>query len=283
MSALPQPLMTPIDANAPVGVFDSGVGGLSVLRHIRARLPQERLVYFSDARFAPYGGRPEHEIEARALAIGAFLVGHGVKAIVVACNTATAAAIAALRSAYPSLPLVGVEPGLKPAAALSATKIVGVLATEATLASKKFLALRDTISAATQVRFVLQGCAGLADQVEAGALESPATQLLLQRYVLPLLDQGADTLVLGCTHYPFVRDQIVQIIAAHTARPIGIVDTGAAVAQQLERLLAGHAALRTGAGHVAGFSSGAPAALADAFRTLLGVAIEVPPALPDRL
>ena len=196
-----------------IGIFDSGVGGLSVLRHVRAALPAEILVYCADAAFAPYGDRPESLIVERALAIAAYLVGDGAKALVVACNTATAAAIAAIRDAHPQLVVVGVEPGLKPAAALSASRVVGVLATTGTLASSRFAALQLQIEAATGVRFILQACPGLADQVEKGELQSAATRQLIDRLVQPLLAQGADTLVLGCTHYPFVAPLIAAACA----------------------------------------------------------------------
>ena len=165
----------PAAATAPVGIFDSGLGGLSVLRHVRAQLPQETLIYFADSAFAPYGGKPEALVIARTLAVADFLVAQGIKALVVACNTATAAAITAVRERYPDLPVVGVEPGLKPAALCSVSRVVGVLATERTLASARFQALEMQLSAATGVRFLPQPCVGLADQVEKGELRSPAT------------------------------------------------------------------------------------------------------------
>ncbi|QDZ27114.1 glutamate racemase [Noviherbaspirillum sp. UKPF54] len=257
-------------ADAPVGVFDSGIGGLSVLKYIRACLPCEQLLYFADSGYAPYGGRSESEIVARSLAIAEFLMQYRMKALVVACNTATAAAIKALRERYPALPVVGVEPGLKPAAALSKSGTVGVLATERTLASAKFNLLREQISAATNVRFLLQACKGLADQVEKGELHSAATATLLQRYVAPLLEQGADTLVLGCTHYPFVRPLIEEIVGRATSRPVTIVDTGEPVARQLARLLANRRLLRPeGNGTVQGFTTGSETALSSAFSKLL--------------
>lgn len=258
-------------ASAPIGVFDSGVGGLSVLRHIRACLKNEQLMYVADTAYAPYGERSETDIEQRALAIGACLVEHGVKAIVVACNTATAAAIGALRRAYPSLIVVGVEPGLKPAAALSRSKIVGVLATEATLASEKFRHLRDQLSAQTAVRFLSQACSGLADQIERGAFSDAPTLAMLQRYIAPLLQQGADTLVLGCTHYPFVLPQIEALTRAATTSPITIIDTGAAVARQVQSMLALQRLHNTSGvdGGIRAITSGDPAALERAFLTLL--------------
>ena len=256
----------------PIGVFDSGIGGLSVLRHIRAYLPKEDLLYFADSGYAPYGGRSEDEIVARTLVIAAFLMQHRVKALVVACNTATAAAIKALREHYPALPVVGVEPGLKPAAALTQSGTVGVLATERTLSSARFNLLREQISAATKVRFLPQPCIGLADQVEKGELHSATTATLVRRYVEPLLEQGADTLVLGCTHYPFVRPLIEEIAARITAQPIGIVDTGEPIARQLVRLLTERGLQRSDdGGTVTGFTTGSETALAGAFSRLLNL------------
>lgn len=263
-------MLSEFPASSPIGVFDSGIGGLSVLKHIRAYLPKEDLLYFADSGYAPYGGRSEDEIVARSLAIAAFLMRYRVKALVVACNTATAAAIKALREHYPALPVVGVEPGLKPAAALTQSGTVGVLATERTLSSARFNLLREQISATTKVRFLPQPCIGLADQVEKGELHSAATAMLVRRYVEPLLEQGADTLVLGCTHYPFVRPLIEEIAARITAQPIGIVDTGEPIARQLVRLLTEQGLQRQdGGGAVTGFTTGSGTALAGAFSRLL--------------
>jgi glutamate racemase len=254
-------------ATAPIGVFDSGVGGLSVLRHLRAQLPQEDFLYFADAGFAPYGDKPEALIIERSMAIAAFLLTHGAKALVVACNTATAASIAALRAHYPALPVVGVEPGLKPAAALSKTHIVGVLATESTLASDKFKRLRDQLEAAGAARFLLQPCIGLADQIEKGELRSQATALLLRRYVDPLLAQGADTLVLGCTHYPFIQPLLASLVPVGTQ----IVDTGAAVALQLVRLLEKAGMTGQGSGALDVFTTGSVSSMTRACDVLLGL------------
>ena len=260
--------------DAPIGIFDSGVGGLSVLRHIRAQLPHEHLLYFADSGFAPYGDKPEHLVTERVLAIGAFLLAQGAKAIVVACNTATVAAIAALRERYPSMPIVGVEPGLKPAAAATRSGIVGVLATERTLGGNKFLLLRDQIAHSTGARFLLQPCHGLADQIEFGTLESSETDALLRRFILPLLEAGADTLVLGCTHYPLVQASIERVIAASTDRPVTLIDTGDAVARHLARLLAAGGIARESSSTPArldGYTSASATALSAAFSGLLGL------------
>lgn len=248
-----------------------------MLRHVHALLPDEELVYFADSGFAPYGEKPEEVIVARALAIAEFLLKLQVKAIVVACNTATAAAIAGLRARYPQLQVVGVEPGLKPAAAQTQTKVIGVLATGSTLASSKFLMLQEQISSASGVSFLLQACTGLADQIEKGELNSRETASMVERYVAPLLAQNVDTLVLGCTHYPFVQPLIEQAAAA-AGRPIGLIDTGAAVARQLQRLLVlnGLAASSANkedhtAAQLTAYTTGSRTALATAFSNLLGL------------
>lgn len=253
---------------ALIGIFDSGIGGLSVLRHVHALLPDEELLYFADSGFAPYGEKPEAVIVERALAIAAFLLRFKVKAIVVACNTATAAAIAALRARYPQLQVVGVEPGLKPAAALTRTGTVGVLATEGTLASDKFQKLQQQVAETSGARFLLQACNGLADQIEKGETHSRDTALLVQRYVAPLVAQQADTLVLGCTHYPFVE----QLIRNTAGKDVTLVDTGEPVARQLQRLLAQAGLLHPQAGRagaLSAYTTGSRSALQTAFRRLL--------------
>ena len=256
----------PLGVHSPIGVFDSGVGGLSVLRHLRAQLPHEDFLYFADSGYAPYGEKPEALIIARVEAIAAFLLEHGAKALVVACNTATAASIEALRKRYPALAVVGVEPGLKPAATLSHSRKIGVLATEATLASAKFKRLQHQLETDTGVTYLLQACNGLADQIEKGELNSPATALMVKRYVAPLIAEGADTIVLGCTHYPFVRPLIEALVPAGTE----IVDTGAAVAQQMGRLL-GAQPRHSGSGKLSIFTSGSVSSVERACAVLLGL------------
>ena len=265
---------TPLPAAAaPIGIFDSGVGGLSVLRHIRAQLPNEHLLYLADSGFAPYGDKPEQVVAERSLAIADFLVGRGAKALVVACNTATVAAIKLLRAHYPHMPIVGVEPGLKPAAAASRSGKIGVLATEGTLAGEKFNLLREQISAASGALFLLQGCTGLVERIERGELDDPGTNAMLERFILPLLQQGADTLVLGCTHYPFVQACIERVVARADLGPVTLIDTGEAVARQLKRLLDGAALLRAASTEPArldAFITSAPNSLVDGFANLLG-------------
>ena len=268
---------TSLDSNAPIGVFDSGIGGLSVLRHVHALLPSEELLYFADSGFAPYGEKPEAIIVERVLSIAAFLQTFHVKAMVVACNTATAAAISALRSHYPHMQVVGVEPGLKPAAAISKSGVVGVLATTSTLASEKFQKLQQQITDAVDVCFITQACNGLVDQIEKGELNSRVTAELVERYVAPLLKQNVDTLVLGCTHYPFVQPLIDQV-AKSAGHSVIQVDTGEPVAKQLQRLLVQHSLLREASAtpaEILAFTSGSRTALETAFRQLLGLSVNV--------
>lgn len=258
-------------SDGPIGVFDSGVGGLSVLRHIHRALPQENLLYFADSGFAPYGDKPEVEVLARCLQIAEFLIDRGAKALVVACNTATAIAIAELRMRYPHLPVIGIEPGLKPAAQQTHTKIVGVLATQRTLSSKKFAQLHERIATETHTRFLLQPCAGLASQIEKGELDSATTASLVRQYVAPLIAHGADTLVLGCTHYPFIRPLIEDYIRQLDTRPVLVLDTGLPVTRQLITLLAKGGLQRTGSesGSITAFTTGREPALRQAFAGLL--------------
>lgn len=239
--------------HAPVGVFDSGIGGLSVVKHLRQQLPQERFLYVADSGYAPYGERSEQEIITRSIKITEFFLQHHIKALVVACNTATAAAVAVLRQRYPDLIIVGIEPGLKPAAAISQTQRVGVLATRSTLNSEKFKLLREQLSGETTAQFIPQACVGLVNQIEQGDLSAPALIELLRGYVTPLLEQGVDTLVLGCTHYPFVEHLIRQVVAEYQAahaekNTVHLIDTGEAVARRLLNLLTARQLLNTNDG-----------------------------------
>jgi glutamate racemase len=220
---------TPTSA-CPIGVFDSGVGGISVLKHIHTLLPNEDLMYVADSKFAPYGNKTPEFIQERAVWIADFLIGKGAKSLVVACNTATAAAVDLLRQKY-HLPIIGMEPAVKPAAAASKTGVIGVLATSGTLKSAQFAALLDHYG--QQVEVVTQACHGLVECVERGELDSTATQDLLASYVQPLIAAGADTIVLGCTHYPFVRTLIENLVGDDVV----LIDTGAAVAKELKRRL----------------------------------------------
>src|SRR3989338_3866122 len=213
----------------PIGVFDSGVGGLSVLREIRRELPGEDLLYVADSGYAPYGNKPAPLIEARSIAITEFLVSQRAKAIVVACNTATGAAIEMLRTRFP-LPIVAMEPAVKPAAANTKSGVIGVLATRNTPASENFERLHARFGA--EVEILVQACPGLVEQVEAGDLSSDQTRALIEQYILPLLERQAHTPVLGCTHYPFLAPLIREI-----APSVAIIDPSAAIARELRRRL----------------------------------------------
>lgn len=186
-----------------IGVFDSGVGGLTVLRELQALLPTARLRYLADAAYAPYGGRSPDEIRARSFAITEHLVARGAELIVVACNTATAHAIEALRARWPALPFVGTEPGIKPAVAATRNGRIGLLATPATAASERLRALIARHVDGREV--IVQGCPGVVDHIEAGDLDSPALRALVEQHCASLRAAGVDTALLGCTHYPLIE------------------------------------------------------------------------------
>ena len=213
-----------------VGVFDSGVGGLSILREVRKTLPSLNVIYFADSKYAPYGDRTAEEITQRATSASDFLLQRGSRALVVACNTATEVAVDAVRARH-SIPVVGLEPAVKPAVAQSRTSVIGVLATSQTLASPKYSKLLATHAASARV--LSQACPGLVECVEAGDLASEATRSRVAAYVKPLIDQGADTLVLGCTHYPF----LLEAIAAAAGPDVTILESAGAVVRQLRQRL----------------------------------------------
>jgi glutamate racemase len=228
-----------MNASNPIGVFDSGVGGLSVLREIRRELPSEDLLYVADSGHAPYGDKSTELIEARSIAIAEFLISQHAKAIVVACNTATGVAIKTLRARF-SIPIIAMEPAVKPAATHTQSGVIGVLATSRTIASNNFAKLHERFGA--DVKILMQACPGLVEQVEAGDLSNAKTRALIGRYVVPLLEQQADTLVLGCTHYPFLA-ALIQEIAGPA---VTIIDPSAAIARELRRRLTNSALLSTG-------------------------------------
>lgn len=214
----------------PLGVFDSGVGGLSVLREIRRELPDENTLYVADSGYAPYGDRPATYIEERAFVVVRFLVAQHAKAVVVACNTVTGVAVERLRAAF-DLPIIAIEPAVKPAVSSTKTGIVGVLATTATLESPNVVRLLATYGAGTTV--VAQPCPGLVDFVELGDLASAEARAAVERYVRPLVEQGADTVVLGCTHYVFLE----PLIRAVAGPGVAVVNPAPAVARQVRRRL----------------------------------------------
>ncbi|MEZ5565213.1 MAG: glutamate racemase [Gammaproteobacteria bacterium] len=214
-----------------IGIFDSGVGGLAIFRAIREVLPHHELAYFADSKYCPYGNRSSAEIVARAMEVSGFLVGLGAQALVVACNTATVHAVAALRERY-GMPIIGIEPGIKPAAAISGSRRVVVLATPRTLESSSVSQLRDLHGSGTD--FILQPCPGLVELIEAGQIEEPATMDLLRRFVRPVIEGDADAVVLGCTHFIYLEDKIRML----AGRDISIIEPSRAVAAQLARRLA---------------------------------------------
>lgn len=255
-----------LSAEAPIGVFDSGVGGLSVLRAIRAELPAEHVLYVADQAHVPYGSRPLEEVRAFAFGITRFLLEQGAKLIVVACNTASAAALHALREAFPNIPFVGMEPAVKPAAEQTRSGIVGVLATPATFQGALYASVVERF--AEGVKLLPHTCPGLVTQIEAGNLDGIETRAILESALNPMLEQGADTIVLGCTHYPFVMP-LIQEIAGESVR---VIDPSPAVARQVRRLLEAHNLLREGMGSASlrFFTSGDAAQFASLLSRLLG-------------
>jgi glutamate racemase len=259
-----------MDRDRPIGVFDSGVGGLSILRALRAELPREDFVYFSDAAHAPYGEKGDPFVSDRSLAIALDLLDqHRIKGLVVACNTATAAAVHLLRAQHTHLPVIGVEPALKPAAAMTRTGRVAVLATRGTLGSAKFQALQASLK--DEAQFVLVPCDGLAAAIEG--YDQLRIRALCERYTRQVCCFGTgageiDTLVLGCTHYPFAVDILRELLGPD----IQFVETGEPVARQTRRLLEAQGLLNpAGSGSVQWQSSGSPDALREAASRWLGL------------
>jgi glutamate racemase len=234
-----------------IGVFDSGVGGLSVWREIARQLPHEDTLYLADQAHVPYGSRQLAEVREFSGRITRFLLDQGAKVIVIACNTASAAALHALRRTFPDVPFVGMEPAVKPAVERTRNGVVGVIATRATFQGELFASLVQRY--ADDVRVLTQVCPGLVAVVEAGRLDTPETEALLRQCLTPLIEAGADQLVLGCTHYPFLRPSIERMVGAGVA----VIDPAPAVARQVRRVLARwglEAHPSTGPGH--GASSG---------------------------
>lgn len=226
-----------MSGDRPIGIFDSGVGGLSVAREIRRRLRSERIVYFADTAHCPYGGRPLEEIRSLSVAAGAALVRNGAKIIVVACNTASGAALETLRARL-DVPIVGLEPAVKPAAEATRTGRIGVMATAATLRTERFDRL--THEFASDVDVIAQACPGLVELVEEGRLAGDEVDRALEPLLEPLRDAHVDAVVLGCTHYPFLREAIARGLGPE----VRIIDSGAAVAKQVETVLRAEGLLR---------------------------------------
>lgn len=253
----------------PVGIFDSGVGGLSVAREIRRALPSEHLRYFADTRYLPYGDRPEAWVRERSLAIGRWMEEEGAKVLVVACNTASGAALEALRAVL-RVPVIGLEPALKPAARESPSGRVGVMATTRTIGSARLQRLVDDHCRSLEV--VRHPCPGLADLVEEGLLAGPELEARIEAYAAPLREAGVDTVVLGCTHYVFVRDAIQRALGPG----VRLMDSGEAIARRTRQILAQAGALAPeGPGSFRFLTSGEPAEVGPVVRRLWGEGIEV--------
>jgi glutamate racemase len=220
-----------VEQNQPIGVFDSGVGGLSVLRAMRELMPEEPVIYFGDQGHVPYGPRPLEQVRDFSEAITRFLLNQNAKLIVVACNTASAAALHYLRNRFPEVSFVGMEPAVKPAAEKTRSGLVGVLATPATFQGALYASVLERF--ANGVWVLQDTCPGLVDQIENGDLDGDKTRAILESALRPMLDRGIDTVVLGCTHYPFVIP-LIEEIAGESVR---VIDPAPAVAKQAKRLL----------------------------------------------
>ena len=217
----------------PIGVFDSGVGGLTVVEEIRHLLPLEDIVYYADTANFPYGQKSVAELRRLAAEATCFLIGKKAKLVVVACNTASSAALSALRQQFP-LPFVGMVPAIKPASAATRNGKVGVIATEATFQAEVFA---DLVAEFAQgVRVFVKPCPGLTELVEKGETDSPEIRRLLHLYLDPMLAEGIDVLVLGCTHYPFLRPAIESVVG----NGVTVIDTGLPVARQVVRMIEAH-------------------------------------------
>jgi len=222
------------NSQQPVGIFDSGVGGLSVLRAIQKLLPHENLLYLGDQAHIPYGPRPKAKIRAFAFEITSFLLEQGAKLIVVACNTASAAALVELRQYFPEIPFVGMEPAVKPAAETTQTGKVGVLATPTTFSGDLYASVVERF--AKNVIILQDTCPGLVESIEAGEMQGGETRQILEKALDPMLAEGIDTIVMGCTHYPFV----IPLIQSITGPGVRIIDPAPAIARQTRRLLDHH-------------------------------------------
>ncbi len=255
-----------MNPNQPIGVFDSGVGGLSVLRAMRGLMPEEPVLYFADQGHVPYGPRSLEQVRGFSEAVTRFLLGRGAKLIVVACNTASAAALHHLRRTFPEISFVGMEPAVKPAAERTQTGRVGVLATPATFQGALYASVVERF--ANGVKLYQDTCPGLVGQIEKGDLDGEATRLILESALRPMLDGGIDTVVLGCTHYPFVIPLIEQIAGEN----VRVIDPAPAVARQAKRLLDALGTKRQpgGRGEVRFYTSGSATDLQSLLPNLLG-------------
>ena len=256
---------------SPIGIFDSGVGGLSVLRAMRVLMPEEAILYFGDQAHVPYGPRSMEQIQNFSEGITKFLLSHDSKLIVVACNTASAAALTYLRERFPTVSFVGMEPAVKPAAETTKTGKVGVLATPATFQGALYASVVERFGVG--VEFFQHTCPGLVSQIEKGELNSTATRAILENALRPMLAKNIDTVVLGCTHYPFVIPLIEQIVKKN----VRVIDPAPSVAKQVKRLLeaAGMKSQAQAHASVRFFTSGNPTEMKSMLPVLLGESGEV--------
>lgn len=214
-----------------LGVFDSGVGGLSVLKAIHQLIPMQRVIYFADQAHVPYGSRPKKEVQAFSEEITKFLLAQGATVIVVACNTASAAALKYLREKFTKVFFVGMEPAVKPAAEFTKTGVVGVLATPATFQGELYTSVVERFGSG--VKLLQSTCPGLVEEIEKGNLDHPQTRAILTEALAPMIAQGIDTVVLGCTHYPFVIPIIQELVGPN----VRVIDPAPAIARQTQRIL----------------------------------------------
>lgn len=245
-----------------IGIFDSGVGGLSVFREIRKLLPDEKYIYFSDSAHCPYGEKSRDYIIDRARQIASFLISQGAEIIVVACNTATAAAISTLREEFP-VSFIGMEPAVKPAAQATSSGVVGVLATAGTLKADKYIDTRERW--AHDVKIVEHIGQGFVELVENGTVTGPEAEAIAEKSIRPLIDAGADTIVLGCTHYPFLSEAILKA----AGRPITLIDPAPAVAKHLHELMMEKDLIHSDGYSITLYSSGDPKTLNSLYNSLL--------------
>jgi glutamate racemase len=254
------------------GIFDSGVGGLSVLRAFRSRFPQQPLLYLADQAHVPYGPRSLQEVRKFSEGVTRYLLSQGAHVIIVACNTASAAALHHLRQVFPEVPFVGMEPAVKPAAETTHSGVVGVLATPATFQGQLYASVVERF--ASGVTVLQDTCPGLVDEIEAGRLDGEKTRQILKQALQPMLERGLDTVVLGCTHYPFVIPLVEEI----TGAGVRVIDPAPAVARQAGRLLEKQGLLLPEAGsrgEMRFTTTGDPAALQRQILQLLGEQVEV--------
>jgi glutamate racemase len=261
----------------PIGIFDSGVGGLSVLREVRRLIPGADIIYVADQEHVPYGTRPMDQIRDFSHGITTFLIEKGARLIVVACNTASAAALQYLRQEFPLIHFVGMEPAVKPAAEMTRSGAVGVLATPATFQGKLFESVVERFAANIQIH--QSTCPGLVQQIEAGELASPETVEILRKALIPMVRAGVDAIVLGCTHYPFVIPSIQKIVGEN----VRVIDPSPAVAKQVNRLYAEiekgctakEGPVRRATGLMSVYTTGDPSGMNASLKRLLGFELDV--------